>query len=340
MNNQTHNLNYHLTFADFYAGIGGFRLGLEEIGWHCTFTNENNPDCIKTYNLNFNDSVSANNIENLQLKNIPDFDVFCGGFPCQPFSIAGQRKGFLDSRGQAITNILKICNYKKPKVIFLENVKHIISLNQGQILKQILESFRENNYIPFYSIIDSKFFQVPQSRPRFFMIAFRKDLGISSFTFPKTNYPEINIENIIENGDNSIPISSKWHEYIDYYAGRIDAKQLSFDLPKTRINLERADHNVDYDNCIYQIRSSGIRAISVKRPFPTLAVSVSGGGAMIPVYTKERRHLSLLEIKRLMGFTDYFSFPVSRTSAIKQLANSVCPSVIKHIGIKISELFC
>lgn len=338
MNTQTNNQNYHLTFADFYAGIGGFRLGLEEIGWNCTFTNENNHDCIKTYNLNFNDSVLANNIEDLQLKEIPDFDVFCGGFPCQPFSIAGKRKGFHDSRGQAITNILAICNYKKPKAIFIENVRHIINLDKGQILKQITDSLKQNNYIPFYSIIDSKFFKVPQSRPRFFMIAFRKDLGISSFNFPNPTYPEVNVGNIIEKGDYSIPISSKWHEYIDYYAGRIDSKQLSFVLPKTRITLERVDHNVDYDNCIYQIRSSGIRAISVKRPFPTLAVSASGGGAMIPVYTKERRHLSLLEIQRLMGFPDHFSFPVSRTSAIKQLANSVCPSVIKHIGMTISEL--
>ncbi|MFM7363783.1 MAG: DNA cytosine methyltransferase [Cuspidothrix sp.] len=216
----------------------------------------------------------------------------------------------------------------------------MISLNQGQILKQIISRLQENNYIPFYGIIDSKFFQVPQSRPRFFMIAFRKDLGISSFIFPNPSYPEIHIENIIEKGDYSIPISSKWHEYIDYYAGRINDQQLSFILPKTRISLERSDHNIDYDNCIYQIRSSGIRAISVKRPFPTLAVSASGGGAMIPVYTKERRHLSLLEIKRLMGFPDHFSFPVSRTSAIKQLANSVCPSVIKHLGLKISELLC
>lgn len=287
MNTQTYNQNYHLNFADFYAGIGGFRLGLEAIGWNCTFTNENNSDCIKTYNLNFYDSVIAKNIEDLQLNKIPDFDVFCGGFPCQPFSIAGQRKGFQDSRGLAINNIIKICNYKKPKAIFLENVKHIISLNKGQILKQIISSLQENDYIPFYGIIDSKFFQIPQSRPRFFMIAFRKDLGISSFVFPKPNYPEVHIENIIETGDYSIPISRKWHEYIDYYAGRINDKQLSFVLPKTRIILERVDHNIDYDNCIYQIRSSGIRAISVKGPFPTLAVSASGGGAMIPVYRKK-----------------------------------------------------
>ncbi len=85
------------------------------------------------------------------------------------------------------------------------------------------------------------------------------------------------------------------------------------------------------------MRSSGIRAISIQKPFPTFAVSVSGGGAMIPVYSKERRHLSLLEIKRLMGFADDYYFPVSRTAAIKQLSNAVCPPVIKHIGINITK---
>ncbi|MEG3438268.1 DNA (cytosine-5-)-methyltransferase [Pannus brasiliensis CCIBt3594] len=111
-----------LTFADFYAGIGGFRLGLEPIGWQCVFTNENNPDCVTTYNDNFAENIPPRSIEDLSPSEIPDFDVFCGGFPCQPFSRAGKKNGFQDSRGKAIEQILRICVCKKPKVIFLENV--------------------------------------------------------------------------------------------------------------------------------------------------------------------------------------------------------------------------
>ena len=95
--------------------------------------------------------------------------------------------------------------------------------------------------------------------------------------------------------------------------------------------LERIDKNADLNDCVFQMRSSGIRALSIDKPLPTFAVSVSGGGAMIPVYSKERRHLSLIEMKRLMGFADDFIFPVSRTKAIKQLANAVCPPVIASI---------
>ena len=143
----------------------------------------------------------------------------------------------------------------------------------------------------------------------------------------------------LNNGDYSIPISDKWQKYIDLYTGRIMESDLGFKLPKTRKKLERASKNVDLDDCVFQIRSSGIRAYSLDDPFPTFAVSNSGGGAMIPVLSKERRHLNLIEMKRLMGFPDDYIFPVSRTAAIKQLANAVCPPVIKEIANNIAEQF-
>ena len=108
--------------------------------------------------------------------------------------------------------------------------------------------------------------------------------------------------------------------------------EMSFVLPKTRNRLERISNNCDLEDCIFQIRSSGIRAYSLDEPFPTFAVSNSGGGAMIPVLSKERRHLSLTEMRRIMGFPEWYNLSaVSRTSAIKQLANAVCPPVIESI---------
>ena len=107
---------------------------------------------------------------------------------------------------------------------------------------------------------------------------------------------------------------------------------MSFTLPKTRKSLERISASCDLSDCVFQIRSSGIRAYSLDEPFPTFAVSNSGGGAMIPVLSKERRHLNLTEMRRIMGFPEWFSFDaVSRTDAIKQLANAVCPPVISSI---------
>jgi DNA (cytosine-5)-methyltransferase 1 len=155
---------------------------------------------------------------------------------------------------------------------------------------------------------------------------------IYNFEFPHGTSTEVPVKTVLSKGDNSIPISDRWEQYIDYYSGKIGAENLTFKLPKTRVKIERSDPDVNLDDCIYQMRSSGIRALSVNRPFPTFAVSVSGGGAMIPVCSKERRHLSVPEIKRIMGYPDFFEFPVSRTHAIKQLANSVCPPVISAVG--------
>jgi len=125
MENHNKLISKVFTFADFYAGVGGFRLGLEKLGWHCVFTNEVDADCIKTYNVNFGEHIKPLPIENLTASQIPDFDVFCGGFPCQPFSIAGKRNGFNDARGGAIGQIARVCKSKKPKIILLENVKNI-----------------------------------------------------------------------------------------------------------------------------------------------------------------------------------------------------------------------
>ena len=131
---------------------------------------------------------------------------------------------------------------------------------------------------------------------------------------------------------NSIPITPRWQEYIDYYTGRRSAHELSFELPRTRKKLERVADNCDLFDCIFQVRSSGVRALSLDNPLPTFTVLNSGGGAHIPILSKERRHLSITEMKRVMGFPEWYSFDaVSRTDAAKQLANAVCPPVIASI---------
>ena len=146
------------------------------------------------------------------------------------------------------------------------------------------------------------------------------------------------LKDILIPNDYSIPISKKWETYVDFYTNKISKNNIKFKLTKTRKRLERKDQGVNLKNCVFQIRSSGIRAISINKPFPTFAVSHSGGGAMIPVYSKERRHLSINEIKKLMGFKKKFKFPVSRTDSIKQLSNAVCPDVVKNVGLNILKV--
>jgi len=325
-----------MKFADFFSGIGGFRLGLESIGWQCVFSNDINLDSNAIYQSNFStDEFSNNSIVDIKTNDIPDFDVFCGGFPCQPFSIAGKREGKADDRGNLFEHIIRICSKKKPKIIFLENVKNLYSMDKGRIFKEYIKELEDIGYQPFYEVIDSAKFNIPQSRSRLFIVAFRSDLNISSFSFPKGSNNRVPISNIINKNDSSIPLGKRWKYYVDYYSGKLTEEDLPFTIPKTRKKLERADKEIDLNDCIYQLRSSGVRALSINKPLPTLAVSISGGGAMIPIYSKEKRHLSVLEMQRIMGFPDAFNFPVSRTSSIKGLANAVCPPVISAIGKEI-----
>lgn len=323
-----------LKYIELCAGIGGFRLGIEnaEIESLCVYKNEIDDNCEQTYRCNYGEAFDVKDILDVDSSDIPEFDLLCAGFPCQPFSLAGNQEGFLDVRGQIYYKISNIIQEKKPKIIFLENVSNLVRHDKGKTFEYILNDLKSLNYHVFSEIIDSSNFGLPQSRRRVYIVAFSKNVYPTiSFDFPKGNGKETTIRDIIEIGDNSIPISDKWNTYIDLYTNKISENEIAFELPKTRKKLERISKNCDLNDCVFQIRSSGIRAFSLDNVYPTFAVSNSGGGAMIPVLSKERRHMSLLEMQRLMGFPDDFKFPVSRTYAVKQLANAVCPPVITDI---------
>jgi DNA (cytosine-5)-methyltransferase 1 len=327
-----------LKFADFCAGIGGFRLGLEKLGWECVYSSEIDKYCEDTYKQNFGHGFDNHDLLEINPYKLPDFDVMCAGFPCQPFSIAGKKLGFKDPRGNIFPKLMEIAKVASPSVIFLENVAFLVRHDNGNTFNRMIKDMNDLGYSVHYKILDSSFFGVPQRRPRVYIVAFRKDYDSKNFKFTEKRTEETAFRNFIEHGDYSIPISERWNEYIDLYTGKKTLEEMSFKVPKTRRELERIGKNVDLENCILQIRSSGIRAVSIDEPLPTFAVSHSGGGAMIPVYTGERRHISLTEMKRIMGFPDSFKFNVARTHAVKQLANAVCPPVITSIGQDIEQV--
>lgn len=330
-----------IRYIELCAGVGGFRLGIESSAFEtiCVYKNEVDDFCERTYEKNFNEKFDEKDIFDIKSEDIPEFDLLCAGFPCQPFSLAGNQDGFIDARGKIYFKISEIIKDRKPKVVFLENVSNLVKHDKGNTFKYIINDLQNMGYNVYHEIIDSSEFGLPQSRPRVYIVAFNNDIYNNiEFKFPKGKGKKTTIRDIIENGDNSIPISEKWETYIDLYTGKITEDKIDFDLPKTRKKLERVSSNCDLDDCVFQIRSSGIRAFSLDGVFPTFAVSNSGGGAMIPVLSKERRHFSLLEMKRLMGFPDSFEFPVSRTHSIKQLANAVCPPVIANITNSIIDI--
>lgn len=170
------------TFIDLFAGIGGFHLAFHGNGADCVFVSEWDEPARKTYEANFK-KVSPNVFKNGNFtgditkvvpKNIPDFDVICGGFPCQPFSQAGFKKGFEDKRGNLFFHIAEIIKKKKPKAFFLENVRHLFKHDNGKTfatIKKIIED--DLGYSFHYKIVKGTDFGVPQHRPRLFMVGFR-----------------------------------------------------------------------------------------------------------------------------------------------------------------------
>ena len=226
-----------LSFAEFCAGIGGFRLGLERIGWNCVFSCEIDDQCENTYEANFQTGFNEYDIADIRPSELPYFDVLCAGFPCQSFSIAGKRLGFDDRRGNIIFYLLEIIKFVQPPIILLENVPNFASHNNGSTLRTLKDELRSMGYSVSFATLDSSFFDIPQQRKRLYIVGFHQDTN-NAFSFMRKRTESIPFRPFIEYGDYSIPISNKWQEYIDLYTGRKTLDQISFSVPKTRTALE------------------------------------------------------------------------------------------------------
>ena len=190
-------MNKKLKFIDLFAGIGGFHLALNSLGMKCVFTSEIDAFARKTYAANFKETylndpnLFAGDIWKVDFKKIPDFDILCAGFPCQPFSQAGHKRGFKDNKdGNLFFSIEEILRIKKPRVFFLENVRHLKNHDKGRTFKIIYKTLQNLNYTFDYKVIKASDFGLPQHRPRVYMVGFYKpylkemyqELG---FTFPR-----------------------------------------------------------------------------------------------------------------------------------------------------------
>ena len=175
-----------ITFIDLFAGIGGFRLGMEEAGFKCVGSSEIDSHARSMYKKNFNETPKGD-ITKLNPNDFPDFDVLCAGFPCQSFSICGLREGFNDeTRGTLFFDICRILKEKKPPVFILENVGHLKHHDKGRTLKIILHSLIELGYTVDYKVLNAKDFGVPQNRDRIIIIGNLKGHNFN-FNRLKTN---------------------------------------------------------------------------------------------------------------------------------------------------------
>ena len=193
-------------FIDLFSGIGGFRIALESLGGKCVYSSEIDEYAIRTYKKNFND-IPNGDITKVDEKKIPDHDVLCAGFPCQPFSIGGYRKGFEDTRGTLFFDVARIIKEKQPKIVFLENVSGITSHDKGNTLKVIKRTLKDLGYKCHDKVMNAMHYGVPQNRNRWYCVAIRNDIDSSDFEFPKKL--EYTVKDIIQLVDPSIK-SLKW----------------------------------------------------------------------------------------------------------------------------------
>jgi DNA (cytosine-5)-methyltransferase 1 len=324
--------NYTFKFIDLFAGIGGFRLAMQNLGGKCVFTSEWDKEAQKTYRANFGDSPFGDITKEGTKKYIPnDFDILCAGFPCQAFSIAGKRGGFEDTRGTLFFDVAEIIKKKKPKAIFLENVKGLRNHNGGKTLQTILNVLREdlNYFVPEPQIINAKDFGVPQNRERIYIVGFRKDTGATEFEYPKSIKKKVKFADIKEK---KVPatkyfLSTQYVKTLVNHKARHEKKGNGFGyeiIPDDGIanaivvgGMGR-ERNLVYDHRIVDFT-----------PTTHIKGTVNRDGI---------RKMTPREWARLQGFPDKFIIPVVDTSAYKQFGNSVAVPAIYATGKKILEL--
>ena len=299
------------TFIDLFAGIGGFRVALERFKLQCVFTSEIDKYAAETYSNNFSAHVHGD-ITKIDEKDIPQHDILCAGFPCQSFSINGKRLAFDDLRGNLFYQIVRIAQYHKPALMLLENVKHILFIDDGYVLKTIIRELNDIGYTVHYSLLNSSNYGVPQCRDRVYFVCLRNDADLK-YQEPMANQKQVFLVDILEkNVDSGL--------YIQRDDVVIDKPQhQAYRLKPIRIGQ-------------FSIASQGYRIYHVNGHAITLVASGSGMGRTTGLYYvgNQVRRLSINECKRLMGFPDDYDIPNS-PQGYKQLGNSVVTDMIKYV---------
>ena len=321
--------NPDFTFIDLFAGIGGFRIPLQAEGGKCIFSSEFNPNAQNVYNTNYGD-FPFGDITKIPVDLIPNHDILCAGFPCQPFSISGKMRGFEDTRGTLIYNVFQIIKAKQPKIVFLENVKHLVHHDNGRTLKTILEGLDNLGYThhPF-KVLNASDFGVAQNRERIIIVAHKE----KDFDFEQLQKKgRVFIKDIVDTNIDNYEYIKEPYTILDEF--RPQESGLIF---------------VGYRN--KKIRKAGVRPgtehLSRVHKQPNRIYSINGVHPALPsqetsgrfwIYDgKNVRKLTLNECYRLMGFPDTFIRDSSITEQYRQAGNAVCVPMIQEIVKQIKK---
>lgn len=316
-------INPKFTFIDLFAGIGGFRVALQGLQGKCIFTSEWDKKSQTTYKANFGDLPFGDITKEVTKKYVPDgIDVLCAGFPCQAFSIAGKRGGFEDTRGTLFFDVAEIIKRKKPKAIFLENVKGLTNHRNGKTLATILNVLREDlgYFVPEPQIMNAKNFGVPQNRERIFIVGFRKDLKIKDFEYPSSLNKKVSFNDVKEKK----VVASKYYLSDQYLSTLIKHKE------RHESKGNGFGYEIISDNGIANaIVCGGMgreRNLVIDHRLTDFTPTTNIKGE---INRQGIRKMTPREWARLQGYPDKFIIPVADASAYKQFGNSVAVPAIQ-----------
>lgn len=314
-----------MKFIDLFCGIGGFRIAFESVGGNCVYSSDIDKYACETYKENFND-FPLSDITKINEKDIPDFDILCAGFPCQPFSIGGLRKGFQDTRGTLFFDIERIIKEKRPQAFVLENVKGLVNHDKGKTLNVIINKLADRvngkknvnkfkdclNYDIHYKVINSKKFGVPQNRERIYIVGFDKKVD---FKFPIGNKEKKLTEVIdysLEKNTISLILDKNIETHLKNHKKYLEIKDLEYLLA---YEVRKSRSTFRFDNLS-----------------PTLTAKMGTGGNNVPVLVNQKRKLSTDECLQIQGYPKNFKIKPNYSQSYKQIGNSVSVPVIKSLA--------
>jgi DNA (cytosine-5)-methyltransferase 1 len=296
--------------VSLFSGAGGLDLGFINAGHTIIWANDIYSDAVKTYQSNIGNHIIENDIHHIFSTSIPDCDIIIGGFPCQGFSVANTKRNIGDKRNELYKQMTRIIKDKKPLFFVAENVKGILNLGKGEVIKLIIDDFTTIGYKVKYQLLNAADYGVPQLRQRVFIVGVRKDINFE-YHFPEKKY--------CEKGENGL---KKW----------ISVKEALKDIPDPDLPGNMKNH--DYSK--YKITINmylGHRLIDPDKPAPTVtARGDERGGVVVIHHYNNKRRMSGRELATVQSFPlDYF-FYGSRSSVYRQVANAVPPLLAEAVA--------
>ena len=318
-----------LKFVDLFCGIGGFRIALENCGGEFVFSCDIDKYARETYHINFGDYPEGD-ITKIESHNIPKHDILCAGFPCQPFSIAGRRLGFEDSRGTLFFEVARILKDKQPKAFILENVAGITNHDNKNTISVIERTLNELGYQFKWKLMNASKYGIPQNRNRWYCIGFRKDLHIGfddksekKYVFPEERKLDYTLNEILSNSF-----------FPEYEITKIACKNLEYHYKKYIISNKYNDSKMLIANEIRPSKCS-FRCDGIS---PCLTAKMGTGGNNVPVIVSLKRKFTEKECLKIMGFPDDYIIRKNNMQSYKQIGNSVVVPIVYMLAREMFDL--